>query len=396
MLTTWKKTGLLLPALTLAALASTPAAAQECEVKLGAVGPMSGGAAAWGLSAKSGAEFVAALYNQEGGLALGNRKCKVKVVSFDSQYTAAGGAAASNYLASENVHVTLGPVGSPETTAFRPLAKRFGQVNFSSSYMGGVISPEFPLAFHALQAPVTWGPLMVKAAADQFKFKSITIIGANDSGGTDATRQLIKIYDQAGIKGAEEYYQRGTTNFGPIAQRVINAKSDAVDVATMPPQDASVLVKALLEAGYTGAIGALGGVGSHPIIQGAGGVEKLKGGFYWLETSPVDHPGVVKMKADYERVMKSPPPDNPLFPVFVSAAEVALRGVSAAGTDQDGEKIAEALRKATPESRYLGKAGWRGKAIYGVNQELSFPAGLGLVVGGKKLPVRTIDIPSEQ
>ena len=134
MFTTWKNTALLLPALALAALASAPADAQDCEVKLGAVGPMSGGAAAWGLSAKSGAEFIATLYNQEGGLSMGNRKCKVKVVSFDSQYTAAGGAAASNYLASENVHVTMGPVGSPETTAFRPLAKRFGQVNFSSGY----------------------------------------------------------------------------------------------------------------------------------------------------------------------------------------------------------------------------------------------------------------------
>jgi branched-chain amino acid transport system substrate-binding protein len=392
----WKKVAAVLPALLLAALASTPAVAQDCEVKLGAVGPMSGGAAAWGLSAKTGAEFVAALYNQDGGLPMGSRKCKVKVVSFDSQYTAAGGAAASNYLASENVHVTVGPVGSPETTAFRPLAKRSGQINFSSSYMGGVIGPEFPLAFHALQSPVTWGPLMVKAAADQFKFKNVTIVGANDAGGTDATKQLIKIYDAAGIKATEEYYQRGTTNFEPIAQRLMIANPGAVDMATMPPQDASVLAKSLIEAGYKGVLGALGGVGAPPIIQGAGGVDKLKGGFYWLEVSPIDHPGVVKMKADYARVMKAAAPDNPLFPVFVAAAEVALHGISLAGTDQDPGKIAAALRKTTPESRYMGKSGWRGKSIYGVNQELSFPIGLGLVVDGKKLPVRTIDIPSEQ
>lgn len=384
-----------LPALAIAALASMPAAAQNCEARLGAVGPMSGGASAWGLAAKAGAEFAAAVANEDGGLQMGNRKCRVKVVTFDAQYTAAGGAAASNFLASENVKVTLGPVGSPETTGFRPVAKRHGQINFSSSYMAGVIGPEFPLAFHALQSPVTWGPLLVKAASDQFKFKSVMVVGANDQGGTDGTRQLIKLYEEAGIKGTEEYYQRGTTNFGPIAARIMNAKPEAVDVATMPPQDATVLVKALMDAGFSGILGALGGVGAPPVLQGAGGPDKLKG-FYWLEVSPLDHPGVVKLKADYQRVMKTAAPDNPLFPVFALAAEVALKGISTAGTDSDVDKIADTLRKMTPESRYMGKAGWRGKTIYGVNQELSFPVGLGLVVDGKKLPVKTINIPSEQ
>ncbi|HSV82984.1 MAG TPA: ABC transporter substrate-binding protein [Ramlibacter sp.] len=391
----FNRTLALLPVLVISTLASLPAAAQNCEAKLGAIGPMSGGAAAWGLAAKAGAEFAAALANEDGGLQMGNRKCRVKVVTYDAQYTAAGGAAASNFLASENVKVTLGPVGSPETTGFRPVAKRHGQINFSSSYMAGVIGPEFPLSFHALQSPVTWGPLLVKAAADQFKFKSVMVVGANDQGGTDGSKQLIKLYGEAGIKGTEEYYQRGTTNFGPIAARIINAKPEAVDLATMPPQDTTVLVKALMDAGYNGVIGALGGAGAPPVLQGAGGPEKLKG-FYWLEVSPLDHPGVVKLKADYQRVMKAAPPDNPLFPVFALAAEVALKGMAAAGTDSDVEKIADALRKSTPESRYLGKAGWRGKSIYGLNQELSFPVGLGLVVDGKKLPVKTINIPSEQ
>jgi branched-chain amino acid transport system substrate-binding protein len=364
-------------------------------VKLGAVGPMSGGASPLGLAAKAGAEFAAAVANEEGGLQMGSRKCRVRVVSFDAQYTAAGGAAASNYLASENVHVTVGPVGSPETTGFRPVAKRHGQVNFSSSYMSGVISPEFPLSFHALQAPVTWGPLLVKAAAEQFKFKTVLVVAANDQGGTDATKQLMTLYADAGIKASEEYFQRGTTNFAPIAARIMNAKPDAVEMATMPPQDATVLVKALLDAGYTGLFGALGGIGLGPVVQGAGGIDKLKG-YYWLEVSPLDNPGIVKMKEDYQRLMKAAPPEHPLFPVYAIASEVALRSIAAAGTDQDAEKVADALRKTTPESRYLGKAGWRGKSIYGINQELSFPIGLGMIVDGKKLPVRTIEIPAEQ
>lgn len=376
------------------ALAAGTAAGQDCEVGIGAVGPMSGGAAAWGLSAKGGAEFEAALTNQAGGLQVGNRKCLVKVFSYDSLYTAAGGAAASNYLASRDVHATIGPVGSPETTGFLPVAKRNGQVNFSVSYMSGVISPNFPLAFHALQAPVTWGPLLIKRAKDKFNFKSVVIIAPNDQGGTDSGKQLDKMYSEVGVNAREEYYQRGTTNFSPLALRIINANPDTVETSSVPPGDATILTKQLLEAGYTGTIGSLGGVGSEPIIQGAGGVSKLKT-FYWLELVPVDDPGFARLKADYRRVMKAPPPENPEFAVHVIAAEQLLRAISLAGTDRDAEKIAAELRKMTPESRYFGKGGWRGKTIYGINQELAFPIGLSMVVNGKKLPVQRIDIPSE-
>ncbi len=378
----------------IAGMTALTAAAQECEVKFGAIGAMSGAGAPWGLAAKAGAEFAAALANQDGGLPMGNRKCRVKVYSADSQYTAAGGAAGANLLVSENVHVTMGPIGSPETIGFRPVAKRNGLISLHSAYMVGAIGPDTPLEFHALQSPQTWGPELVKRAKAQFKFNSVMIIAPNDQGGTDAGKQLGKIYTDNAVKETQEYYQRGTTNFGPLATRIINANPDTIEMATMPPADATNLTRQLLEGGYKGFIGLLGGAGSAALLQGAGGADKLKGA-YWLELSPVDHPGVAKMKADYERLMKTPAPENSLFIVFTLASEVALTAISRAGTDQDPQKIADALRKLTPESRYLGKAGWRGKSLYGINQELTFPVGLGMVVDGKKVPVRTVEIASE-
>jgi branched-chain amino acid transport system substrate-binding protein len=384
-----------LPALALAAgLAGHPAVAADCEVKIGSVGPLSGGASAFGLANKAASELQAALVNEAGGLQVGDKKCHVTIVVFDAQYTAAGGAASANYLASENVHITMGPVGSPETTGFRPIAKRAGIINFSSSYMGGVITPEFPLAFHALQAPVTWGPILVKEAKNRFNFKTVMIVGANDQGGTDASKQLAKMYADNGVKATEEYYQRGTTNFGPLATRIMNANPDGLEVATMGPGDVEVLIKQLTDAGFTGVIGALGGAGKTPVIQGAGGIDKLKN-FYWLETMPVDEPGVAVLNAEWRRVMKSEPPAKPLFVVFSVSMEQAMRAISLAGTDQDAEKIAAALRTMTPESKYLGKGGWRGKTIYDINQELAFPVGLGLVVNGKQLGVQRVEIPSE-
>ena len=373
---------------------SMTAMAQDCEVKIGVTGPMSGGASSWGLATKAGAEFEAAMTNAAGGLRVGDHKCKVTVVSFDAQYTAAGGAAASSYFASQNIHAIIGPVGSPETTGFKPVAKRDGQVNFSSASATDAIGPEWPLSFHQLQSPHTSGPVLIKEAKNRFKFQSVVVIAANDQGGTTAGQALAKIYADQGVKATQEYYQRGTTNFAPLATRIMNENPDTVELAATPPGDAALLVKQLLQAGYTGVFGGLGGIGVNPVVQGAGGIDKLKG-YYWLQLMPVEDPGAQRLRVDYERVMNSSPPQNDLLYTSTTATEQLLRAISAAGTDQDADKIAAALRKMTPESRYFGKGGWRGQSQYGINQELAFPVGLGIIADGKRVGVQRIEIPAE-
>jgi len=375
-------------------LSLSSSAADDCEVKIGTAGPLTGSASAWGLAVRSGTEFVAALTNEDGGLKVGNRKCKVKVLSFDAQYTAAGGAAAANYMASEGVHAVDGPVGSPETTGFKPVAARAGIVNISSSYSKDAIQPEYPLAFHQMQGPPAWGPAIIKAARERVKFKTVLLVAPNDQGGTDGAKALAKLYGDQGVRTVEDYYQRGTTNFAPIAARIMAENPDSVETSTMPPADTEQLTRELIEAGYSGAFGRLGGGGGGPILAGAGGAGNLKA-FYYLTLVAVDEPGVKQLRTDYERIMKTPPPVNELLYTSTNATEQLLRAISAAGTDSDGEKIADALRKLSPESRYLGKEGWRGRTQFGINQELAFPVGLGIIVDGKNLGVTKIDIPSE-
>src|SRR5580698_9348978 len=92
------------------ALSAQGAWAQSCEIKIGAMGPMSGGAAQWGLAMQGAAELAAAEVNVEGGLTISGKKCKVSVVAYDSKYTADGAAAGANALASQDIKVIIGPV----------------------------------------------------------------------------------------------------------------------------------------------------------------------------------------------------------------------------------------------------------------------------------------------
>jgi branched-chain amino acid transport system substrate-binding protein len=91
-------------------------AAHGCDLKIGSMGPMSGGAAQWGLAMDAAANLAAAEANAEGGLKVGDKKCHVTVVAYDSKYTADGAPAGANALAAESIHFIIGPVGAPEAT----------------------------------------------------------------------------------------------------------------------------------------------------------------------------------------------------------------------------------------------------------------------------------------
>jgi branched-chain amino acid transport system substrate-binding protein len=369
------------------------AAADDCEVKIGFVGPLTSGGSSWGLAEKAGTDFEGAWINAQGGLQVGSRKCKVTVLSYDSESTASGAAAASNYFASKGVHAVVGPIPSPEVTGWKPVAKRNGQINFATSFAVDVIGPEFPLAFHKTESPGVWGPLVAAAAKKRFNLNTVIVIGPNDQGGTDAGNAEAKIYNAAGIKASTEWYQRGTTNFAPLVARLMDMNPDAIETGPMPPSEAGLLHRQLLEADFKGTFGQMG-TGSDQIMAASGGPEAQKA-FYWIELVPTEDPGLVKLRTDYEQTMKSKFPENSLVYNAEIAAEQILRAISAAETDQDVEKIAATLRAMTPESRYLGKLGWRGKTMYGINQEIALPVGLGIIENGKRQPQQRLDVPSE-
>lgn len=382
-------------AMLAACLLGGAASAADCEVKIGATGPMTGSAAAWGIALKAATDFEAKMVNDAGGLQMGNQKCKVTVLSIDAQYTASGGAAASNYFASQGIHVVMGPIGSPEATGFKTVAARNNQVNYTSAYYAQALGPDFPLTFHFEQNSVAWGPKLVEAGKKVFGFKTAIILGPNDQGGTDPATALHKLYGEQGVNATEEYYQRGTTNFGPMATRIMAANPDLVEFAGTPPGDLKPIVRQLLEAGYKGVFAGLAGGGSvETLIEAAGGVQNVKG-YFWLEEVPVDSADSERLRQDFKKVMNDEPSVRGIFYTSVVGVEQLLRGIQIAGTDQDGAKVAEAMRHMTPESKYYGKGGWRGKAQFGINQELAFPVGMGLIKDGKREKSVSVPLPSE-
>jgi branched-chain amino acid transport system substrate-binding protein len=370
-------------ALLIAALSTLPATAfaQSCEMKLGAMGPMSGGAAQWGLAMNSAAELAAAEVNQEGGVKIGGKTCKVVVVPYDSKYTADGAAAGSNAFAAQDIHLIIGPVGSPEATGIKPVAARNEQVAWNAAYAKNSLEPKYPLMFHIAPGPAVWADAVIKKAKTVFPMKTVALIAPNDQGGTDIADVDADAYKANDITATKEYYQRGTTNFAPIVTRVLASSPDVVDTASSPPGDAGVIIKQLRLAGFNGPVGRLGGPGTDEILRVAGGIDVVKN-FYWFETIPTDDPQVRDIDAEYQKLLGKDPVGGTAVWADLPAARMTLKAVSEAGTD-DAKAVAAALRKLPVDDPNIGKGYWTGQKQYGIAQELSFPFGIGIIKDGK-------------
>lgn len=364
------------------------AIAAEQELTLGVVGVLSGPAAQWGLALRGAVEFVAAEANRDGLVKIGGAPCKVNVVAIDSKYTAEGAAAAANALAGQGVKFILGPIGSPELTGVKPIAKRNSMLVMGNGYAKDALSPQLPLVFHVGPGPSGWADPIIKIAKQKFGIKSVVLVAPNDQGGTDIASVDADAYKKNGIAATEEYYQRGTTNFGPIVTRIMNAKPEAVDLASSPPGDAGILVKQLRQAGFEGPIGRLGGPGYSEISRVAGGDDVLKD-FYWYEPVVIDEK-TLQIAEDYKKLMGSERPENNLFFQWVSGARMVVKAIAKAGTT-DTAKVAEALRALPVSDPNLGAGHWIGQEFFGINQELSFPFGVGLVTNGKLQPTMRVE-----
>ncbi|MFC4624006.1 ABC transporter substrate-binding protein [Daeguia caeni] len=376
------------------AYAATSLAAGACEIKIGATGPLSGAATQWGLAIKGAADFVAAEVNAKGGLKVGDETCTLSVVPIDAKYTAEGAAAAANNFVSQGVKFVLGPMGAPEVTGMKPIATRNKILMMSDSYARDAIGPRWPLTFHMGPGPAAWGDPIVKLAKEQFGVKKALTIATNDQAGTDVAEVVADIYEKNGIPTTKEYYQRGTTNFAPIVTRIIAANPDVVDTVSSPPGDAGILVKQLRQAGYKGIIGRLGGPGTAEILRVAGGADVV-GDFYWFEPVFIDE-NVRKLQDSYRELLKSEPPENNFFYLFVAGGRALAQAIEKAGTYEDTQKVAEALRSINVVDPNLGEGRWIGQATYGINQELSLPFGIGTIRNGVEQPVVRVEAPVER
>lgn len=369
-------------------------ASSACELKIGSPSVLSGPAAQWGIALRGAVEFAAKEATEEKLITIDGEACTVSTSVIDSKYTAEGAASAMSQLAAQGIKVIVGGVGSPEVTGLKPVATRNRMVAMVNSFAKNSIGPQWPNVFHIGPGPSGWAGPIIDAGRERFKFDSVAIVAPNDQGGTDVAGVNGDIFKEKGINVTQEYYQRGTTNFAPIVTRVMNTNPGALDLASSPAGDAGIIVKQLRQAGFEGPIFRLGGPGFDEIARVAGGVDVLKD-FLWYEPIYMDD-NMKALEEKYQKLMGSPRPENSDFFRWTFAARMMIKAVAAAGTVDDTQKIADAMRALPVEDTNIGKGHWIGQSFFGINQEMSYPFAIGIVQNGEKQPYLRAEAVSEK
>lgn len=351
----------------------------DCVLKIGTLGPLTGPAADFGLSMEATAKFVAHEANQDGGLQVGDQKCKVEISSYDTGYTSAGAATAATEFASQGIKFVIGPLGATELTGMKPVAARYDMLLDANGFGRDALSPKYPLVFHLGPGPFVWAGPIIEAAKKEFGFDTAMVIAPNDQSGDDIAIINEQEFKEHGVQVSRESYQRGTQDFAPIVSRLMRGNPDVIDFASSPAGDVGTMIKQLRQAGYDGIFARLGGDSTAEITKVAG-LDKMQNFFYY---APVDFntPEIQAILPEFKKATGMEATGIALG--WIPGARTLLESISEAGTIENTDAVRKVMRENNLEDPLLGDGVWTGEEQFGINQEMSWPFHMGLIKDGQ-------------
>lgn len=326
----------------LASMAS-PAVAQET-VKIGFIGPLSGGNAQQGLSARNGFQLAIDQANASGSLPF-----KLEGVVLDDAANPQTGVAAALKLTNDpDVVAATGHWNSGVALATIPV---FSRANMPF-IVWGAISPKItetnnPFVSRVVTTLVNTNEPLAKWAADSIG-KKIAIVSDTSDYGLANVKAFTNFYTAAGGEVvATETAPVGTTDFRALLTKIKGTSPDAVYFGGVVTE-AALVRKQMKELGLDVPMIGVDGFHDPEFIKIAGaaaegtisGIAKEKG-----------NPKLEKMQKDYEAANFAEP-SGPYTKNAFDAANIIIEALKTAGTE-DNAAIAKAIR----EIKYDGALG---------------------------------------
>jgi branched-chain amino acid transport system substrate-binding protein len=381
----------LLTVLALAALGAGPAPAAEKTLPIGLIGPLSGGAASYGVELMRGAEMKVEEINKAGGLKVGPDLYKIKLISYDHKAQAADAATATNKLVfQDKVRFIVGNAVGATCNAAQTITEP-NKVLFSFVCWGTTnLAPEKPYSFRSMLSQWELAePFYRWVKENHPNIRRVAAISPNDTSGKDTNTAVVKALKTLGFEvAADEYYERGTKDFYPILTKILAQKPDMIDVAASPAGEAGLILKQAMELGFKGAKGWTAGTNPFTIIAVAG-KEAAEG--VWSPCNinvKGDHvsPAVRKFGEAYEKQYGEVPgviavANYAAFDVFAQAIQRAA--------SVEPEKVLEVLTKERFDTVW-GPLVIGGKETYGIDRQFLYPLVISEVRGGKVVDVAQV------
>ena len=358
--------------------------ASEKVFKIGGIFPLSGRAATWGLAAQKAIIVKQKEVNARGGLKVGGDRYKIEIVWEDDKATASTARMAAEKLINrDKVSIILGPIISAPVLAIQPVTEANKILLLTNSYAKEVLVPDKPYSFRMLltsneilQGMYPWMNKTYPAA------QKVAFIEPNDASGWSIEKDCRRIAEQNRFQVAfSQFYERGTTDFYPLLNKLIVQKPDFIDYTGAPPGDQALITKQVRELGFKGKT--FSGTTVDPLVFcKIAGLPNTEGhisnthdllGAYTTE-------GQKKYYEDYIAIHGGPfDPVTPKYHVFL---DVLVQAVEKAGSI-DPTRLKETLEKIEEWETIFGPTKFGGKEYYGIKHQVITPVYVSELVGGK-------------
>lgn len=378
-------------ALFLLQLAS-PVFAQE-PIKLGLSLPLSGAGASWGKGGVWLCERAVGEIAKSGGVKVGSKTYQFQCLGYDNKYNAAEGSkVAQALLMKDDVKFIGGSLGTAPVRALQSLTERQGALLFTVAWGASIKGPKFPLTFTQMNTPNEISqPLVgfVKQAHPQIK--TVALLNPNDATGQETEQIARKTWEAAGVKVVvSDWYERGNSEFQPVASKLASLKADVVDLCSSPPSDAGLVFKELAALGWNGVKVVQVGTGAGGLTATGG---KAADGAYMGAAVSLDSPSTTPHQRELNDGVRAETGDsiNAVQIGFYDAV-FALKAAMEKAQSVDPKEVAKAMPSVTFESFY-GKSAFGGVATYGNAQQMLLPVIVTQLKDGKLVEVARIASP---
>jgi branched-chain amino acid transport system substrate-binding protein len=347
-------------------LGSGQALAQE-ELKIGAVGSLSGGGTDWGVATQRGMELAVAEVKTQGGLHVGSKSYVPRVIMYDDQYTGQGGTTAAQRLVNvDNVGFIVGPIGSPAVLGVLNVTRPKNVIVLSDGFSPKILAADSTHNFRVSLTTLEFAPAIVRWLREhQPGAKRVAVISPNDAVGQQVVPILVNAYKANNFEVAfDEKYERGMNDFTPILTRILAGGVDVLELDSNAPGETGLLLRQARQLGLKGTIIQTGGPAVEETVKVAG---PLAEDFLSYEIfDPADPRGASFIKAYREKYQG---PLNPYAPIMYNATQILFEAMRRAGS-LEVKAVRAGIEKLSGYDTIFGPVRWGGKNDYGIDHQL--------------------------
>jgi branched-chain amino acid transport system substrate-binding protein len=326
-----RRRNILMAAAALALVAAAPASATEQVLRLGALGIMSGPYAGWGGVMSQTAQTLAAIYNDRGGIKIGDDAYAIEIVSIDDKMdpkTAVTGA--ERLVLQDGVRYILGPNVDTTAASIKPVMEARSAINFPYAFSKELYTPPASNSILGMVASYQVAPFIYRHLKEKEGVKKISFLAANAADPLNQRAEGLRIAGEIGLEivASEDTYEPGTTDFFPIVTKVLASDPDLIVLSGVSPSDAGPLIKAARELGFEAFMSTETGQDPKALWEVAG---EAANGFIaagGASTEEIRSPFMVEFIDRYTQMWGE---WNDVAALFVYAPEIVLQTLQNAG-----------------------------------------------------------------